>query len=76
MTGTQSSEEKVSCIRRVGGAVDAALTGFFGKVGLYVGRYPWTSISLSLLFVVLCLIGVMEYETESRARKLWTADNR
>ena len=61
-----------SWLQRVSSAIDGTIQRFFGGLGFFVGTRPWTVIGLALVFTLVCVVGVLEYEEESRPEKLWT----
>lgn len=56
---------------KVANKVDKFFEEKFYGIGLAVGNRPCTSISLTMFFVVLCLGGMSQMESESRSDKLW-----
>ena len=41
------------------------------RFGFIVGSNPLKTIIISLVFALLCLIGLLRFKQESRAEKLW-----
>lgn len=56
---------------RTTSAIDSRLRGFFFNVGWVVAGHPFKIILASILLVLLSLIGMLRFRTESRAGKLW-----
>ena len=51
--------------------VDTLFADVFGRIGLFVGTKPGTSILISLFILLLCCTGFMNFYSENRSDKLW-----
>jgi len=56
---------------KVANKVDSFFHDKFYGIGLFVGTRPCTSISMTMLFCVVCLGGMSQMQSESRSDKLW-----
>ena len=45
------------------------------RLGLIVARNPWKVIGISLLISALCIIGVLNLQTENRGEKNWVSQS-
>ena len=43
----------------------------FFRLGSQIGKHPWITIALALLFAGLCGIGMIKFTQENRGEKLW-----
>ncbi|KAG7374017.1 Patched family protein [Nitzschia inconspicua] len=69
------SSSSKSCTEAFGDTVEGNISGFFGRVGLWVGHNPRKTIGLSILVTVSCGIGFLRWETENRPEELWLPQN-
>ena len=60
-----------TCSERFGDSVDATISGFFAKVGKFVGHRPRMTIALTILVTVACGAGFATWTTENRGEELW-----
>jgi len=60
-----------SCTEKFGDKVDGGISGFFQKIGDFVGNKPKKTIAAAILLTVLCAGGFARWETENRPEELW-----
>ena len=51
--------------------VESFLRGWFYKQGVWIATNPFTTLLLTLLFVGLCLLGLLRFEVETNPENLW-----
>lgn len=66
-----ASSSSKSCSERFGNTIDRSIASSFFKLGTFVGGKPRWTILLSFLLTILCGIGFLRWETESRGEELW-----
>ena len=60
-----------SCSEKFGNSVDGLISGFFYRVGTFVGSKPRWTIALSFIVTIICGAGFATWETENRGEELW-----
>jgi len=70
-SGAQGEELPVNIFGKAANVVDGFFAKHFYRVGLFVGGRPCTSIGLSFLFVLVCMGGFSQLNSESRSDRLW-----
>jgi len=71
VSGAMAANEEQNIFGKVACKVDSFFEKKFYGIGLAVGTRPCTSISLTMLFCVVCLGGISQMQSESRSDKLW-----
>ncbi|PXF43067.1 Patched domain-containing protein 3 [Gracilariopsis chorda] len=67
----ESVAKKRGPLFRISYAVDRTMRAFFFRVGYLVSAHPLKTIALALLLTAIALIGMLRFQTESRAEELW-----
>mmetsp|Transcript_11956 Transcript_11956/g.16966 ORF Transcript_11956/g.16966 Transcript_11956/m.16966 type:complete len:911 (-) Transcript_11956:60-2792(-) len=60
-----------SCTEAFGDKVEGGISGFFRKIGDFVGSKPRKTIAAAILLTVICGAGFARWETENRPEELW-----
>ncbi|XP_066915627.1 patched domain-containing protein 3-like [Clytia hemisphaerica] len=66
-------EEHDSCCRNLTNTINGALENFFAAIGRGVANNPWKVIIISLVLSLLCMVGVLELQSENRGEKNWVS---
>ncbi|XP_077981544.1 patched domain-containing protein 3-like [Glandiceps talaboti] len=67
----ESLNQKPGCLKSCSNAIVSVLEGAFHRLGRLVGRYPWSTILLSLVVAGCFGIGMLSFTEENRREKLW-----
>lgn len=59
------------CIDSVGEFVSGGIERFFQRTGSFIGNRPWWLMLASIVVLVICLVGLTQFEEENRGEKLW-----
>lgn len=69
--GETSPTKRRGPIKRFSEFIDGHLQRILGQVGYWAGHHPKKTIMVSLLITVFLLIGLVNYDEESRAERLF-----
>jgi len=65
----------MSCSEKLGNSVESAISGFFSRIGKFVGSKPEITIVLGIVVTAACGVGFRSWTTENRPFKLWVPQN-
>ena len=65
------TNSKKSCSERFGDTIEAGISGFFYKLGSFVGHRPKTTLLLCFALTALCGIGFLNWQIEARPEELF-----
>lgn len=68
---SSSSSSSPSCVEKFGDAVEERISGFFRKIGTFLGHNPKRCIVICIILTAVCGIGFIRFQTENRAEELW-----
>jgi len=66
-----ATDEGKNIFAAIATSVDDFFARKYYRIGLFVGTRPCTSLLLSLIFMLACVGGFSQFNSESRADKLW-----
>lgn len=69
---SRNEPQEPSCLEKFSATLDGGLQYFFSRLGRLIAQGPWITIGLSIVLMGLFLIGIGQYEEESRPEKLWS----
>ncbi|XP_066936303.1 patched domain-containing protein 3-like [Clytia hemisphaerica] len=75
VTVVDSHKQKDSkgCCKTFTDTINASLENFFGAIGRIVANNPWPVILIALTISGLCMVGIIELQTENRGEKNWVS---
>ncbi|CAM9225730.1 unnamed protein product, partial [Choristocarpus tenellus] len=72
-----SAGEKLSRLAQARSKLEAGSEDFFYRLGVWVATHSFTTLAVSMVLVILCMLGFANFTVESAGGKLWTpADSR
>eukprot|EP00127_Corallochytrium_limacisporum_P003234 Clim_evm83s147 gene=Clim_evmTU83s147 len=70
-SGSEDGNGEPGWLRRLSLTVDSVLSRFFFRLGLAVAKRPYTTMGMVFFFALLCSLGILMLDVESRGSRLW-----